>query len=622
MAKKSVSSALKKKVSAESGKKTKNRPKKSGKKRIGRFKTFLTRKSVCRVALVAGAAAFLYVGYCGMTMPDITQAVNASRVPKITVLASDGSELASYGAQYGRPAELSKLPPYVAQAVIATEDIRFYKHFGVDPRSVLRALVMNIMKGRKAQGASTLTQQVAKNLFLSSKKTMKRKIQELMLSFWLEYKLTKEQILTIYLNRVYFGAGTYGIEAAARRYYGISAEKLNLYQAAVLAGLLKAPSNYNPLTRPGAANKRARIVLANMAKAGFITARDGLNAAETGAAAGRNENRSFLYFTDWIADETESYLGSVGQDIRIITTLNPQMQQVLDGVIKETLDEPETKEKNVTQAAGVIMSHEGAVLAMVGGRDYRASQFNRATEARRQIGSAIKPFVYLAAFEKGMRPSDIVEDKPLSLNGWSPKNATGRYYGEVSLHEALVQSLNTVAVATAVKTGVRHVLKTARKFGIVSGDCEANGAVALGVCETRLIDAVSAYAALANGGIGVTPFGISEIIGADGEILYQRSDGGRSRLINPRYVAELDAVLIDVIQSGTGKKANPSVLAKGKTGTTQNYRDAWFVGYTQEIAAGIWVGNDDEKPMRNVSGGSIPAQIWGKTIREISIPQM
>ena len=622
MTKKAKNRSAKRNQSAESEKKRQKRRFSFPIKGIGRLSGFFLNKRTIRFGFVVTAVIAVYVGYCAATLPDLEKAIKNTRAPKIYILAADGSEIASYGSQYGRPVELKRLPAYVPQAVIATEDRRFYSHSGVDPRSVIRALTVNIIKRRKAQGASTLTQQVAKNLFLSSEKTIRRKVQELLLSFWLEYRLTKDQILTIYLNRVYFGAGTYGIEAAAQKYYGVRARHLNLYQAAVLAGLLKAPSRYNPLNHPQAADQRARLVLANMVKAGFVSAKTALNAAETGAVAEKNKDKSVFYFTDWIADEAEAYLGNIGQDIAVKTTLHPDKQAILDKEIKAALNSSEAKEKNVTQGAGLIMAKDGAVLAMTGGKDYRFSQFNRAVEARRQIGSAIKPFVYLSAFEQGAKANDIVEDRPLYLDGWSPKNANGKYYGRISLHEALIRSVNTVAVATAIKTGVRAVLKTARKFGIVESDCEANGAIALGVCQTRLIDAVGAYASLLNGGFAVTPYGITEIIGQNGQVLYERSDSARARLANPRDVAELDAVLIDVIQYGTGKNANPTVLAKGKTGTTQNYRDAWFIGYTQELAAGIWVGNDDETPMKKVTGGSLPAQIWGKVVHDISLPPL
>ena len=616
MTKKTGKSNKKQKQSAESNKKAKKEKQKGFLKRIGDR----LRSPLVRIGTGIAAAVILYVGYCAVTLPDVEKAIKGARAPQITILAANGEEIAVYGAQHGKPVELKRLPAYVPQAVIATEDRRFYSHYGVDFRSVIRATAVNLVKRRKAQGASTLTQQVAKNLFLSSEKTVRRKVQELLLSFWLEHKLTKDQILTIYLNRVYFGAGTYGIEAAAQKYYGVRAKRLNLYQAAVLAGVLKAPTRYNPLTHPERANQRAQQVLINMVKAGFVSAKEALNAAETGAHAGVVRDKSVFYFTDWIADEAEAYLGRVNQDIVVKTTLDPEKQAVLDREIKKSLDSEKAETKKVSQAAGIIMDPDGAVLAMNGGKDYRKSQFNRAVEARRQIGSAIKPFVYLTAFEKGGSAADIVEDRPIYLNGWSPKNFNGKYYGRITLRDALIHSVNTVAVATAIKTGVRSVLKTARRFGIAGSDCEANGAIALGVCQTRLIDAVAAYASLLNGGFAVTPYGISEIIGKKGDVLYSRSDGGRARLVNPRYIAELDAVLIDVIQKGTGKKANPTVAARGKTGTSQNYRDAWFIGYTQDFAAGIWVGNDDETPMEKVTGGGMPAEIWGNVVHDISLP--
>lgn len=621
MAKKTQKQNKKTKKTDESERKKTNNPeKKTFLKRIKRFFPERIRPYLFATGGAIIGAVLIYIGYCAATLPDIEKNVKAVRAPRITILAADDTELAVYGAQYGAPVELKRLPAYVPQAVIATEDRRFYSHHGVDFISVFRAIAVNLVKGRRAQGASTLTQQVAKNLFLSSEKTMRRKTQELLLSFWLEHKLTKDQILTVYLNRVYFGSGTYGIEAAAQKYYGVKARRLTLYQAAVLAGVLKAPTKYNPLTHPEQANKRARLVLANMAKAGFVSAREALNAAETGVNAGVIKDKSVYYFTDWIADEAEAYLGRVNQDIVVKTTLIPEMQKILDREIKRSLSSAEAQTKKVSQAAGVVMDENGAVLAMNGGKDYRKSQFNRAVEARRQIGSAIKPFVYLTAFEKGASPDDIVEDRPVYLNGWNPKNFNGKYYGRISLHDALIHSVNTVAVATAVKTGVRSVLKTARRFGIAGADCEANGAIALGVCQTRLIDAVSAYASLLNGGYAVTPYGISGITGKNGRVLYSRSDGGRAKLANRQQIGKLDAVLADVIRKGTGKKADPVVAAKGKTGTSQNYRDAWFIGYTNDIAAGIWVGNDDETPMDKVTGGGFPAEIWGKVVHDISLP--
>ena len=365
-------------------KKVKNQTKKSKntddsvkkeKKRVF-FQKGWKRKIFLRFLLCLTGAIFIYVLYCIATLPDIEKAIKNTRAPKMYILAADGSEIAFYGSKYGRPVSLKNLPSHVTQAIIATEDKRFYSHFGIDLRSVLRALSVNLIKGSKAQGASTLTQQVAKNLFLSSEKTFKRKVQELLLALWLEYNLTKDQILTIYLNRVYFGSGTYGIEAAAQKYYGVKAKDLSMYQAAVLAGVLKAPSRYNPLTHPERANERARLVLANMVKAGFVSALKALDIAETGVKTQQAKNKSVFYFTDWIADETEAYLGSVGQDIIVKTTLIPSMQETLNQKIVQALDSDKAKNKKVGQAAGIVMDENGAVLAMVGGKDYEPHEEN------------------------------------------------------------------------------------------------------------------------------------------------------------------------------------------------------------------------------------------------------
>lgn len=622
MTAKKTRASQKRQKSAESQSRTKQKAK--ARKKLVFFDSFfriLPKSPVFRFVFLCGILCFCalsgFVGYCYFTLPDMAAAA-MTRPPKITLTAADGTHIATYGSQYGRPVVLSELPPHVYQAVIAIEDRRFYSHFGIDPRSVARALITNVLKKRKAQGASTITQQVAKNLFLTNEKTFTRKVRELLLAFKLEHLLTKDQILTIYLNRVYLGAGTYGINAAARKYYGIDAKDLNLYQSAVIAGLLKAPTRYNPLAHPEASYKRARVVLATMAQSGFISARKGLNAAESGAKAGQHKNKAFLYFADWVAEELDAYLGSISQDVTVITTLSPKIQKETDKALKDALSSQEAAEKQVSQGAAVVMDRDGAVLAMNGGRDYGQSQFNRAVEAKRQIGSTVKPFVYLAAFENGASPNDVVSDAPVSYGGWTPKNFGNTYYGDITLSEALIRSVNTVAVKTAVKTGVSRVLKTARKFGAVTKDCEPNAAIALGVCQTRLIDLVSAYAALGNGGYGVTPYGITEIIGADGTILYQRSSEGRSRLTNPKYLADLDTVLFDVILRGTGKRANPGIPAKGKSGTTQNYRDAWFVGYTDDVALGVWLGNDDETPTNGVTGGGLPAEIWKNIVKNIS----
>lgn len=581
--------------------------------------SFFSWKKAIRFGLHAscfGSIVFLiFAGYCFFTLPDMDKAPVKTRPPKIELLDSNGELIDVYGGNYGSPVTLDDLPDYVAQAIIATEDRRFYDHHGIDFRGLARALLVNILKGRKAQGASTLTQQAAKNLFLSSDKTLARKMREMMLAFELEHRLSKDRILTIYLNRVYFGAGCYGIESAANKYFNKTASELTLYESALLAGLLKAPSAYNPQVNLEAANKRARLVLSLMEKAGYITEKQRKKAQKKGTVIYKKGLSAAQYFTDWVMQELDDYVGSLDEDAVVFTTLETPLQEWTHTIIQEMLHSSETRKKNVTQAAAVVLRHDGAVAAMTGGADYQKSRFNRAVQAKRQIGSIIKPFVYLAAFENGASPDDEVFDEEISYDGWTPKNASGKYYGRITLAQALIDSVNTVAVRTAIKTGVGKVKKTAMKFGAVSSECPANGAIALGVCQSRVTNIAAAYASLANGGYGVTPYAIKAVQNSDGETLYERSTGGRARLINPKYIAILDNILLEVVMNGTGKRAFPGFLAKGKTGTTQNYRDAWFAGYTQDYAAAVWVGNDDEEPMKKVGGGSIPAELWKRIIR-------
>lgn len=593
------------KVEKKSAKKAKKEAKKTKKREPISGKKLL--KGTIRVgSVVLVVFLFVFLGYCRYTLPTISQ--KATRAPKLIILSANKTEIASYGSQYGKTVNLKQLPPFVYQSIISTEDIRFYSHFGIDMRSVFRALYTNMIKRKKAQGASTITQQVAKNLFLTSEKTIKRKIQEVMLALTLERELTKDQILTIYLNRVYFGSGTYGIDAAAHKYYGVSAENLSLYQAAVLAGILKAPTSLNPLKYPERANKRARIVLANMVKAGYISATTGLHAAENGNRSNINREKSVLYFTDWVADIVDSYLGSADQDIIIETTLDSTLQAILTAEIQKQVSDTDL------QAAGVIMSYNGAVLAMVGGKDYITSPFNRATEASRQIGSVMKPFVYLTAFENGAKADDKIEDKPVHINGWSPRNATHGYYGTVTLHSALKQSLNTVAVQIGLKTGIKKVAKLAGKFGIIDKSCEITGPMILGACQSSPLNVTASYAEIANGGAGVVPYGITQIKTTEGQVLYSRIPNSRPRLVEKESLDQLKPILFDIVETGTGKKAHTSIASFGKTGTTQDNRDAWFAGFTDEFSMAIWVGKDDNTPMEDVSGGGMPAEIWGNVV--------
>ena len=560
--------------------------------------------------------AFLWAGilgggtlaYFALTLPDTSQLNSGERRPNVTVLADDDSLIGDFGDLFGQPLALDEMSRYLPQAVIATEDRRFYSHFGVDPVGIFRAMAANFRAGELVQGGSTITQQLAKNLFLSPERSLARKIRELLLALWLERRFTKDQILEIYLNRVYLGAGTYGVDAAADRYFGKSAAELTLFESALIAGLLKAPSRLSPARDPDAAAARAVQVLDNMVEAGFITAEQAAAAEQRGfglASTGRPGSR---YFADWVAEQIRELGGFAGRDLIVRTTLNPRLQAAAETTVAEVLARHGAK-GSVGQGALVAMSIDGAVRAMVGGRDYSRSQFNRATQARRQPGSAFKPFVYLAGLEAGLRPEDRFVDAPIRIGKWQPQNYTNRYQGEMTLASALAQSVNTVAVQVAERAGIDRVIAAAHRLGIAS-DLPRDASLALGTSEVSLIELVSAYVPFANGGLGVLPYGITEIWDNDGKLLYRRAGSGPGRVIAPELAGEMNEMLAGVIGRGTGRSAALPRPAAGKTGTTQQYRDAWFIGYTAELVAGIWFGNDDNTPMNRVTGGTLPAAAW------------
>ncbi len=516
----------------------------------------------------------------------------------------------SVGDLYGMPVTLSDLPISLPRAVMATEDRRFYDHFGIDIIGLARALWVNLRAGRVVQGGSTITQQVAKNLFLTPERTIKRKVKELLLALWLEHKFTKDQILSLYLNRVYLGAGTYGVDAATRKYFGRSTSRLTTWQAAMLAGLLKAPSRYNPLANPRRAEARTRQVLDNMVAAGYLT-EDQAEAAERrrGGRTAAAPGTALRYFTDWVLEQVSDYVSPAGRDLVVRTTFRPDLQAVAAKALQATLAESGQAD-NMRQGALVALSPDGAVRAMVGGRDYSRSQFNRATQAYRQPGSAFKPFVYLAALEAGYTPETTITDGPITVDGWTPRNFDRHHRGPLTLQDALAASVNTVAVSLSEDVGRGRVVQVARRLGITT-PVKPTPSVALGAGEVSLLELTSAYAPFANGGLGAWPYGIEEIRTRSGQVLYRRSGNGPGRIISPGTVADMNRMLARVVATGTGRKA---VLgdrpAAGKTGTSQEFRDAWFVGYTADLVAGVWLGNDDGTSMRKVTGGGHPAHTW------------
>lgn len=568
------------------------------------------------------------LAYYAWDLPDLEKLETPSRRPSVTILASDNSVIATYGDLHAGAVRFNQVPPYLVQAIIATEDRRFFDHFGVDVFGIARAAVTNLIAGKVRQGGSTLTQQLAKNLFLTPERSLGRKVQELLLAFWLEARFTKQQILTIYLNRVYLGAGTYGVGAAARRYFGKSIREVSLREAALLAGLLKAPTRYSPFRNRKLGLKRADQVLANMVAAEFLTKRDAAAAQnERMQFAGRETGSGARYFADWLLERAAGFVGRTDQDLVIKSTLVPRLQKIAENRVTGMLNKIGAS-KNVGQAALVSLTPTGAIRAMVGGRRYVASQFNRATQALRQPGSAFKLFVYLAALEAGLRASDMVVDSPVTIKGWRPRNYSGRYLGRITLRDALAKSVNTAAVKISEKVGRQKVVKAAERLGITS-KLKGHPSIALGAGEANLLDMTAAYAVFANRGYSAWPYGIIEIRDGANKILYRRSAVGTGRLVRAEAVEGMQEMLREVVTSGTGRRARLNRPAAGKTGTSQGFRDAWFIGFTAELVTGVWLGNDNSTPMKKVSGGSFPATLWkdfmqdalrGTPVRRLPLP--
>ena len=588
----------------KTGRKTANRKKRESKQRLATRRIILIFLSF----LVITFAGWLL--YCVLTLPDIDQAVARTRQPSTTITAENGNEVKTFGSVYSEVIRLNELPSYVPDAIISTEDRRFYAHFGFDIVAFTRAMLTNIFMGRYAQGGSTITQQVAKNLFLTSQKNIKRKTQELLLAFWLEHKFSKEQILTLYLNRVYLGAGTYGIEAASQKYFQKSSRDMNLLEAAIIAGMLKAPSRYNPIASAERAKARAKVVLQNMVNNDTLTERQMKYALTLPVG----EDKSYKvqgadYFADWVYREVNDYIGERDNDIYVYTTLDQKIQENAEKILREAV--LAAKNRNVSEGAVVVLNKSGEVKAMVGGIDYRKSQFNRAVTALRQPGSAFKPFVYLTALQNGWKREDRIDDVPLSIGKWKPENYDKKYYGSVTLDEALMKSLNLATVNLSESLSRKDIIRTAKKMGI-STPVENTPSLALGTFEVKVIDMATAYSAIANGGYATWPHAIKEIYTRDGYQLYQREADTENRILDAGAVKDLTKMLEKVISQGTGRRAKIPGFAAGKTGTTQDYRDAWFVGFTDRYVAAVWVGNDDNSPMKGVTGGTLPAEIWRK----------
>ncbi len=563
-------------------------------------------------ALIAAVGTIAFVV---STLPPIQSLEVPKRPPTIEIVGTDGRSLITRGEMSGTDVSIKDLPAYLPRAFVAIEDRRFFNHSGVDPIGLLRAVAANVLRRGVSQGGSTITQQLAKNLFLTQERTLWRKMQELVLALWLERKFSKTEILELYLNRVYFGSGAYGVEAAAQRYFGKPAREVKIAEAAMLAGLVKSPSRLAPSRNPNGAERRAQAVLAAMTELGFVTETMAKTALAQPARAVKPAGAgSVNYVADWIMDVLDDLVGRVEQDLVVETSIDPVLQAAAE---KALIDELTLKGQkfDVAQGAIVALTPDGAVRAMVGGKSYAESQFNRAVAAKRQPGSAFKPFVYLTALERGLTPESVREDKPVALKGWKPENYSREYHGPVTLSQALALSLNTVSVRLTLEVGPNAVARTAYRLGIAS-KLDPNPSLALGTSEVSLIELTCAYAPFANGGSAIAPHVVERVRTHAGKILFARTPQTLGRIVEPRYVGMMNAMMRETLISGTAQKAQlPGWPAAGKTGTSQDFRDAWFIGYTGHLLAGVWVGNDDSSPTKKATGGSLPVEIWSRFMR-------
>ncbi|WP_428406900.1 transglycosylase domain-containing protein [Hyphococcus sp.] len=583
------------------------RRRKSARPRLEPFARAAAELGVFALTALIGLAALF--AYFASDLPDPAGLWREGGGPRITLLAADGAPIMLHGVAQGAPIRLSQLPDHVPEAVLAVEDRNFYHHFGANPVSIVRALIVNANEGAVRQGGSTITQQLAKNVFLSSDRTMKRKIQELMLAFWLERKFTKNEILTLYLNRVYFGAGAYGVDAASFRYFGKSARHLSVGEAAVLAGLLKAPSRYAPTANPEDAGKRGRLVIEQMVAARFLTRREADAAIAEPVLLAAPRFEAAPYFVDHALKEVRSLTAEIDADFIVRTTFDPRVQAAAEtgltagfAMAGDGLDEVE--------AAAIVIDSEGAVRGMIGGRDYVKSQYNRATQAQRQPGSAFKPFVYLAGIMRGEAPDSHVLDAPIEIGAYAPGNYKDKYYGEVTLREALARSLNSAVIRVQERTGRAFVRETARRMGW-PGDLTSGPSLGLGVDAVSPLDLAAAYAPFANGGFRVKPYVIERIETVDGDLVYQRKGSIIEEAAPASAIAEMNDMLASVVDWGTGRAASvPGYRVAGKTGTSQESRDAWFAGHAGGLVGVVWIGRDDNRPMNDITGGRTPAIVW------------
>ena len=587
---------------------------KQGRKRLIRYGIY-----AC-IGLIAstGLAGFIYWRSLYFGMPDLpeTQAMwTSGRTPAIEFVSEDGTTLAIRGPRYGRLVRVADLPPHVPQAFISAEDKRFYEHDGADTKAIARAAWSNWRSGRTVSGASTITQQLIKNLVLTPKQTLRRKAQEVRLARELELRLSKDEILELYLNRVYFGSGAYGLDAAAQHYFGKQPAELTLAEVTLLASVLKAPSRMALDEDLSLAKARQLYVLGQMLEADFITdeERDAAIAEEIILAERPPEDQQLGYILDTVSDHVSRMLPSPPGDIVVTVTIDPELQTAVHGALLEKM-EAQGPDLKASQASAILMRPGGAIIAMVGGLDYETSQFNRATQARRQPGSSFKAFVYAAALETGIDPYDVRDDLPVTFGDWSPQNYSGGNIGPVTLSEAFAKSLNTVAAGLGQEVGEDRIIRLATRFGIRS-DLRPLPSIALGSQEVTLFELTRAFGAFAKGGVKLDPYFIVKIEDSRGNVLFERPDYNEVIVYPEPLAKQMNAMMARVVLTGTGRRAQvPGWTVAGKTGTSQDWRDAWFIGYTSSLVGGVWVGNDDDTSMDHVTGGGLPADLWSDIV--------
>ncbi len=555
------------------------------------------------VAAVTALAIAVAVAYS--TLPNFSELKSSPNGQMIRVHAADGTVLVSLGPSYGQWLQYDQIPSTMRSAMIAVEDKRFRDHFGVDPFGIARSFYVRAERGRFTQGASTITQQLARNVFLTNDKTWTRKVREIILSLAIERKFSKDQILELYLNRVYFGGGAYGVDAASRKFFGHPANRLKLAEAAIIAGLVKAPSNYSPTADAKAAVERAAVVLGVMREQGLIDEADVARADVAHIVfAPEPLQNSVRYFTDWALPQLDTMIDETKQPIDVWTTLDLTMQRAGDVAIRANAPDG-------AQGALLALDRDGAVRAMVGGTDYVTSIYNRATQAVRQPGSAFKLFVYLAALEAGHKPADTVVDKEVNINGWKPRNSSRKFSGEITLRTAFAYSINTVAAQLGAEVGTTTIADMARRFGITT-PINTEPSMVLGTSDVRLIDMTRAFAGVASNGVAVAPYGIIKVTTNNGDVLYQHSADTSHVLVAPAVAAQMTDLLQTAVSTGTAKAAQIGRPVAGKTGTTSSNKDGWFLGFSSGITTGVWMGRDDARPIPGLQGGRAPARAFAQ----------